>query len=172
MISPATAQLYQQFKHFIQISPQDACLSGAPLSDGQALDQALEARCNTLRSPISRLKTLPSHDALVLLRSTLSAPYLMHTLRCAQCHGHPALQNFDDFLRDGASSITKSSLTDTQWIQARLPIRNGDQGIRRGTSLAPAAFLASAVSTSDLQNALLATFGFAPDGHFASTRLV
>ena len=64
----------------------------------------------------------------------------MHTLRCAACHGHPALQNFYDLLRDGVSSTTNSSLTDTPWIQASLPIRNGGLSIRRGTSLALSAF--------------------------------
>ena len=96
----------------------------------------------------------------------------MHTLRCAPCHGHPALQNFDELLRDGVSSITNSSLTETHWIQASLPIRNESLRIRRGTSLALSAFLASAASTSDLQNALLAICGCAPDRHAASARLV
>ena len=59
VINPATVQLCQQFDHFIPILPQDAYLLGVPLSNGQALDQALEARCNTLRSVISRLKRCP-----------------------------------------------------------------------------------------------------------------
>ena len=48
----------------------------------------------------------------------------------------------------------------------------GGLGIRRDTSLALSAFLASAASTLDLKNALLATCGFAPDRHVASARLV
>ena len=39
----------------------------------------VEARCKTLESAISRLNTLPSHDAPILLRSSFSAPRLMHT---------------------------------------------------------------------------------------------
>ena len=150
-----TAQWCQQFDHFILILPQDACLLGAPLSNGRALDQALEARCNTLRSAVSRLKILPSHDALVVLRSSFNAPRLMHTLICAPCYRHPALQNFDDLLRDGVSSITNSSLMDTQWIQASLPIRSGGLGNRRGTSLALSAFLSvQCPHSSDWQHAL------------------
>ena len=52
--------------------------------------------------------------------------------------------------------------TDTQWIQARLPICNGGLGgIRRDTSLALSAFRAAAASISYLQNAFLASCGFA-----------
>ena len=47
-----------------------------------------------------------------------------------------SLQNFDNLLRDGVSSITNSSLSNTQRIQARSPSRNGGLGIRRGISLA------------------------------------
>ena len=133
---------------FIPILPQNACLLGASLSNGRALDQALEAR------------------------SSLCATRLMHTLRCDPCHGHPQLQNFDDLLRDGIGSVTSSSLTDKQWIQASLPIRNEGLGIRRDTSLALSAGLTSAASTSNFQNALLAACGDAPDTHVASARLV
>ena len=73
VISTSTVQLYQQFDHFVPFLPQDACLLRAPLGNGRALHQALEARCNTLRSAISRMKTLLSHDALVLHRSSFSA---------------------------------------------------------------------------------------------------
>ena len=115
---------------------------------------------------------MPSHDDLVLLRSSFSAPRLRHTLRCAPCDGHPELQYFDDLFREGISSITNSSLRDTQWIQSSLPIHNGSLGIRRVTLLSLSASLVSAASTLDLKNALLTICGCAPDRHVASSRLV
>ena len=118
-----------------------------------------------------RLKTLPSHDVLVLLRSSFSARRLMHTLRCAPRHRHSVLQNCGDLLRDGVSAITNSSLKDTldpgQLIHWRWGL-----GIRQGTLFAISAFLASAACTSDLQNALLATCGDVPDTHVAFAQLV
>ena len=129
------AQVNQQFDDFIRILPQDACLLGAPLSNGRASGLA-----------ISRLKTLPTHAALVLLRSAFSATCLMHTHWHTPCHGLQVLQNFDNLLRDVVSIITNSSLMDPQWIQANLPIRNGGLAIGRGTSLALSVFLASTAS--------------------------
>ena len=56
-------------------------------------------------------------------------------------------------------TITNTDLTDIQWIQASLPVRNGGLGVRRVSSLAPAVFLASAVGTQnathDLQELIL-----------------
>ena len=53
-------------------------------------------------------------------------------------------------------TITKFDLSDMQWIQASLPVADGGLGIGRVASLAPSAFLASAASTHDLQEHILA----------------
>jgi len=44
--------------------------------------------------------------------------------------------------------ITNSSLTDTQWLHASLPIKDGALGVRRVSSLALPALLASAAGTA------------------------
>jgi len=62
---------------------------------------------------------------------------------------------FDDLLRQCVCNIANADLTDIQWIQASLPVRNGGLGIRRVASLAPSAFLASAAATHDLQDEIL-----------------
>ena len=98
----------------------------------RALDKALSSRCSDLRIASGRLKVVPSHDALILLRSSFSLPRLMHTLRCVPLAGHPSLTVFDNLLREGISSIN-SILSDIQWQQASLPIRDGGLGIRRAT---------------------------------------
>jgi len=54
-----------------------------------------------------------------------------------------------------SSSIYNLSLTDDQWLQASLPVRNGDFGIRRVSSLASSAFLASAAGTRGLRDQIL-----------------
>jgi len=62
---------------------------------------------------------------------------------------------FDELLRESVCTITNTDLTDVQWIQASLPVRNGGLDVRRVSSLAPSAFLASAAGTRDLQDMIL-----------------
>lgn len=151
------------FKDFIHIDPKNATLLGAPLNTGPSMDDALSSRCIDLEIACNRLKVLAAHDALVLLRASFSAPKLMHIMRSSPCAGHPSLNRFDSLLREGLSQITNSHLSDTQWIQASLPVKEGGLGIRRVASLAPSAFLASAASTLDLQKLILAGSSTAPD---------
>jgi len=54
--------------------------------------------------------------------------------------------------------ITNLDLSDTKWIQASLPVRDADLGIRCVTLLALPAFVASVASTLPLQADILADF--------------
>ena len=140
---------------FIHVRPADACLLGSPLFDGTMLDSALQTCCEDLSKAIDRLKNINSHDALVLLRSCFSAPKIQFLLRCAPCNDHPTLEYFDKLLRSGLSSITNCAISDVQWLQASLPVKDGGLGIRRATRLALPSFLASATSTTPLQDNIL-----------------
>jgi len=140
---------------FQQKTTDSATLLGAPLSTGAAMTDCLQTRCQDLTRAVNRLKLVSSHDALVLLKNSLSAPKLLHTLRSACCVDHDLLKGFDDQLRSGVSSICNVSLTDDQWLQASLPVRNGGLGIRSVSSLASSAFLASAAGTRQLQDRIL-----------------
>ena len=135
---------------------EDATLLGAPLFPGAALDKAWEDRCKDLARAVDRLKTISPQDALILLRSSFSAPRVLHLLRCSPSVDHLLLNKFDGLLRDSVQQITNSDLSDTKWIQASLPVRDGGLGIRRVTSLALPAFVASAASTLSLQADILA----------------
>ena len=50
------------------------------------------------------------------------------------------LDKFDDLLKSSVSCITNNALSETQWLQATLPIKDGGLGIRRVASLALPAF--------------------------------
>jgi len=128
---------------------------GSPVMPGSAIDQALEQKTNDLKRAISRLSTLQAHDALVLLRISLSIPKLMYTLRTASCHDSSRLTEFDNALKEGLSSLLNVNLSEDQWNQASLPVRDGGLGIRSAASLATSAFLASAARTNDLQSLIL-----------------
>ena len=119
------------------------------------MDGALIARCEELRRATDRLCTISAHDALIILRSSLSAPKVLHTLRSAPCWNNPALSTFDSLLKSALSKITNNALSAHSWIQASLPIKDGGLGIRSVVSLAPSAFLALAASTRDLQSLIL-----------------
>jgi hypothetical protein len=148
---------------FTRISIRDAALLGAPLFHGAVLDREWSERCSELAVAASRLKSLRSQDALILLRASFSATRVMHLLRCAPSVGHTALQSFDDQLRSAVQRITNSTLTHTQWLQASLPVRDGGLGVRRVMSLALPAYIASAVTTTVLQEQILARCQVSPD---------
>lgn len=141
---------------FHRVELEDASLLGAPLFPGAALDTAWDDRCEDLTRAVDRLSAIGAQDALILLRSSFSAPKVLHLLRCCPSADHPSLGKFDGLLRHSVQQITNSNLSDTQWIQASLPVRDGGLGIRRVTSLALPAFVASAASTLSLQSDILA----------------
>ena len=79
----------------------------------------------------------------------------MYTLRTSPCSDNPILTSFDALLRDGLGRIANVNISDLQWIQASLPIKDGGLGIRSVSSLASSAFLASAAGTYELQSSIL-----------------
>jgi len=76
-------------------------------------------------------------------------------MRCSPCTNHPSLEAYNILLRKGISVIANLDLSDVHWLQASLPVKEGGLGVRRVTSLAPSAFLASAAGTAALQQQLL-----------------
>ena len=76
---------------FKYVTPDLATLLGSPLSSASALDSVLTARLESLKTAASRLELLHSHDALVILKHSLSLPSLLHLLRTTWCGDHPTL---------------------------------------------------------------------------------
>ena len=163
---PDTAVNDPLLQSFIPVGISDACLLGAPLFIGPSLDEAWLKRCEDLRRATERLKSIDAQDALILLRVSFSAPRVQHLLRCSPSADHPALQSFDDLLRSAVCNITNCDLTDMQWLQASLPIKDGGLGIRRVSTLALPAFLASAAGTQSLQATILSESQSVPDEVF------
>ena len=46
-------------------------------------------------------------------------------IRCSPSVSHPSLTRFDVLLRGTVKQITNSDLSDIQWTQASLPVRDG-----------------------------------------------
>jgi len=162
----------EEFSDFSSVHPNDASLLGAPILPGRAMDHALSVRCSDLARAIDRLKLLSSHDALVILKSALSTPKLLYTLRSSPCSDHPELERFDALLRSGLSGIINISISDVNWIQASLPVSDGGLGIRSAALLAPSAFLASAAGTRNLQSNILLLTTVEEDPWISHTRQI
>ena len=113
---------------------------GAPLFPGPVLDKVWSDRCADLARAVDRLDAVSSRDALILLRSSFSAPKVLHLLRCSPSVDHSCLQAVDSKLRAAIQRITNSDLSDSQWLQASLPVKDRGLGVRRVISLALPAF--------------------------------
>ena len=161
--SSVTDELLQSF---LRVNVRDVSLLGAPLFHGAELDKSWSDRCDDLATAAERLSEIGGQDALILLRCSFSAPKVLHLLRCSPSVSHSALQTFDSLLRDSVQRITNSNLSDVQWLQASLPIKDGGLGVRRVSSLAIPAFLASAASTLSLQADILSGCASTDDSYF------
>ena len=65
------------FRSFTRVDINDASLLGAPLFHGPALDAAWNKCCDDLAMAADRLRDVSSQDALILLRSSFSAPKVL-----------------------------------------------------------------------------------------------
>ena len=146
---------HTEFSGFTSTPVSKMRLLGAPVMPGLEVTAALNEKTEDLRRAVSRLTLLQAQDALTLLRYSLSIPKLMYTLRTSDCHCNSALGDFDFTLRNGLSAILNVDMSDNQWLQASLPVRDGGLGIRSAVMLAPSAFLASAAGTTELKALIL-----------------
>src|SRR6218665_2977885 len=85
-----------------------------PLPTRDALSEALTASTAELRRMLDRLTDLATHDALILLRYSVSTTRMLHTLRCCHCADHPELTQYGAELRSGLNMIINLLLTDEE----------------------------------------------------------
>jgi hypothetical protein len=140
---------------FKVVDPGEATLLGSSLLTASATDFILKKRLDSFMTATSRLGYLQAHDALVILKHSLSVPSLLHNLRTSYLCDQAILSRFDVELRRCLSQVLNISLDDSQWMQASLPVKDGGLGIRKACQLAPSAFLASAAGSADLISEIL-----------------
>ena len=97
------------------------------------------------------------------LTVTFSASRVQHLLCGSPSVGHAALGSLNELLCTALSYLTNCYLSDSEWIQASLHVRDGGIGVRRVSMLALPAFLASAASTLSLQDEILFECHCQPD---------
>ena len=104
---------------------------------------------------MSRLHLLQSHNALDLLRNSISVPKLLYTLQTSESSDNPQFLKIDKLQRKCITDVININVTDIQWTQATLPVKDGGLGIHSVTMLAPSAFLAYSSGTLRIQNDIL-----------------
>ena len=80
----------------MKVTKDEITLLGAPAVKGSALVAALTHKIDQLKKALERLSMIHSHDALVLLKNSLSMPKLLYLLRTADCSDNPLLTTFDN----------------------------------------------------------------------------
>ena len=94
----------------------------------------------------------------VLLRSCLSLPKMMYTLRTTDPTNHQLCwHKYDDLCREALTRILGRPLDDIQWRQAQLPVGLGGLGLGAASDHAPAAYTTSLLSSQDLKLRILSS---------------
>ena len=103
---------------------EDLTLLGAPILSGRIVDKALKEKTEKLEKAMSKLHLLQSHDALNLLRNSISVAKLLYTPRTSECSDNRQLLEFDKMHRKCITEVININMNDIQWTQATLPVKN------------------------------------------------
>ena len=132
-------------------------LLGAPLGSEDFVARALQEKVNKVQRITSLLPDLQDpHTEFCLLRSCLSLPKLMFTLRTVDTSPHQQLlTQFDQLTREALTRILGAPLNDLQWDQAKLPVSLGGMGLRAADDHGAAAYSTSFLQSQPLVGQLL-----------------
>ena len=116
-------------------------LLGSPIGPSSYCESSVLKRVNKIQEALINLRDL--HDSqmeAILLRSCLSLPKIAFALRtCAPDLIRPALETFDDTIREALSDQAGCPLPDWSWLPSSL----GGLNLRRAALHAPAAYISS-----------------------------
>ena len=141
----------------IPVTQSGFTLLGCPIGPPSYCEEMLQARVYKVRESLAALHDLgDSQIETALLRSCLALPKLSYVLRtCPPDHIQRAARNFDAALREALESILGGPMTEWSWQKASLPSSRGGINLRQASLHAPAAFVASSYSSSELVGQLL-----------------
>ena len=133
-------------------------LLGSPIVGPE--DFFIKYFCSRVDKVLEAQSILPELENLQvashLLWSYLCVCKLNHLLQTIPGHTIiEQLSRFDSGMRHSLCQITNSSISDPAWMQATLPLRFGNLGLRSASESSPAAFLGSCNATRDLVQRLL-----------------
>ena len=141
------------------VRDQGITLLGAPVGFDNFIRESLQKRVDKVREITALLPNLKDpHTEYALLKSCLSLPKLMFSLRTFETRGlQDLLKEFDRLTREALTRILGSPVPDLQWQQAKLPVSMGGLGLRAAEDHAPAAYATSYIASQPLVRQLLGT---------------
>ena len=121
---------------------------GYPIGD--TIDDCIGTKVSALKMMENRIQYLQAHDALLLLRYSLSILRLVYLRRTVLCFLSLQLSVFDDIFKRMLGLVMNICFSSEEsiWLQASLPVRFGGLGIPRAVQLALSAFQSSVASSA------------------------
>ena len=139
------------------IEEEGIILLGCPIGSHAFVSDAIQERIRKVELATDKLPHLKDAQVeYVLLRSCLSLPKMIYTLRTTDPTYHQTCwRRCDDITREAFCRIIGRGLNDVQWQQAQLPTSMGGMGLISALDHAPAAYATSVVSAQDLKLRIL-----------------
>ena len=120
-------------------------LLGSPIQN-DATSPCIMKTLSEHRRMSDRILLLDGHPDLFQLNNAFSFQRLLSTLRTTPCDHHPEfLAEYDEVTRSTTEAICNVHFDDNDWLQAKLPVRDGCLGLRTATDLALLDFLSHAL---------------------------
>ena len=132
-------------------------LLGTPVGGQIFTEKTIRKRLEKIRHISDKLPLIQdAHTEFSLLRSCLSIPKVMYTLRTTDPSTLQCLwREFDSMTRESLDRILGVPLNSTQWLQAQLPVSLGGVGLKSAEDHSSAAYVSSKVASRDLMAQIL-----------------
>ena len=132
-------------------------LLGCPIGPPSYCEDILRARIDKIKQSLAALHELRDAQCeTALLRSCLALPKLSYIIRtCPPCHISEGCKEFDSIIRDSLEMILGGPVSEWSLLKATLPSSRGGINLRSASLHAPAAFVASSISSQQLVGDIL-----------------
>lgn len=137
------------------IEKESLRLLGSPILE-ESFTSFVDEKLTNFLFVSDRITKINAHMAYTIIKFCLFAPKFIYSVRSSPFWKHPSLTSkLDDSIQNILSLVLNIPLDDQAWAQASLPIRFGGLGIRKISSVALPAFLASVHKTEELISKIL-----------------
>ena len=134
---------------------EDLSILGAPIDINGCRTGVFKA-VERLSTMSGRLEYIDAHPAFFLLRNCLWMPRLLVELRSSPCYRlHSELTQFDETLRQVASTVCNVNFDDTGWQRSSLPVAQGGLGLSSAVDVPLPANASSLNATRQLVGQIL-----------------
>ncbi|ETO07955.1 hypothetical protein RFI_29435 [Reticulomyxa filosa] len=149
-----------QFIGITHNTTYDTTLVSIPIGKVSYIHHEMEDRQKEWSSQFDKIMALRhSQTMLLMLRNSMQLSKVNYFIRSNFAgYGSGWIKKFDDKMKQTMETITAHPITDQQWTQCQLPIRQGGLGLKTALPYAGAAFIASALTASRVLPSIHKTF--------------